>query len=65
VRQAKDANTELTEFYANLAKGSKVPLGRVGKAEEFADLATFLLSPRASYITGAGVSIDGGLSPVI
>ena len=65
VRRAKDANTELTEFYANLAKGSKVPLGRVGKAEEFADLATFLLSTRASYITGVGVSIDGGLSPVI
>jgi len=48
-----------------MAKGSNIPLGRVGRAEEFADLAAFLLSPRASYITGVGISIDGGLSPVI
>jgi NAD(P)-dependent dehydrogenase (short-subunit alcohol dehydrogenase family) len=64
-RRAHDANVELAEFYANMAKGSKIPLGRVGRSEEFADLAAFLLSPRASYITGVGVSIDGGLSPVI
>ena len=65
VRAAKDANVELDEFYAKMAQGSNIPLGRIGRAEEFADLATFLLSPRASYLTGIGVSIDGGLSPVI
>jgi NAD(P)-dependent dehydrogenase (short-subunit alcohol dehydrogenase family) len=65
VRRANDAGLDLQEFYLNMAKGSKIPLGRVGRAEEFADLAAFLLSPRASYITGVGVSIDGGLSPVI
>jgi NAD(P)-dependent dehydrogenase (short-subunit alcohol dehydrogenase family) len=65
VRVAKDANIELDEFYAKMAEGSNIPLGRIGRAEEFADLATFLLSPRASYLTGIGVSIDGGLSPVI
>lgn len=64
-RLAKDANASLEDFYTTLAKGSKIPLGRVGRAAEFADLAKFLLSPRASYITGVGVSIDGGLSPVI
>jgi NAD(P)-dependent dehydrogenase (short-subunit alcohol dehydrogenase family) len=48
-----------------MAKGSNIPLGRIGHAEEFADLAAFLLSPRASYITGVGISIDGGLSPTI
>jgi NAD(P)-dependent dehydrogenase (short-subunit alcohol dehydrogenase family) len=64
-RLAKDANVSLEDFYTTLAKGSKIPLGRVGRAAEFADLAMFLLSPRASYITGVGVSIDGGLSPVI
>lgn len=65
VRRAKDANIDLREFYEDMAKGSKIPLGRMGRAEEFADLAAFLLSPRASYITGVGVSLDGGLSPVI
>ena len=65
VRRARDVGVDLQEFYENLVKGSKIPLGRIGRAEEFADLAAFLLSPRASYITGVGVSIDGGLSPVI
>jgi NAD(P)-dependent dehydrogenase (short-subunit alcohol dehydrogenase family) len=65
VRRARNAGVDLQEFYKNLVKGSNIPLGRIGRAEEFADLAAFLLSPRASYITGVGVSIDGGLSPVI
>ncbi len=64
-RRAKDADMSLSDLYASMAEGSNIPLGRVGRAEEFADLAAFLLSPRASYITGVGVSIDGGLSPVI
>ena len=37
---------------------------RVGRAEEFADLAAYLLSDRASYVTGAGINLDGGLAPV-
>ena len=65
VRRAHDAGVDLDTFYANLATSSNVPLGRVGRADEFADLASFLLSARASYVTGVGVSLDGGLSPVI
>ena len=36
------------------------PLGRVGNAEEVAELILFLLAPGAGWITGANVSIDGG-----
>jgi NAD(P)-dependent dehydrogenase (short-subunit alcohol dehydrogenase family) len=65
VRKAIDAGVTVEEFMTNMAKDSRIPMGRMGRAEEFADLASFLLSPRASYITGVGISIDGGLSPVI
>jgi len=39
---------------------NKVPLGRFGKTEEIANLVAFLLSSKASFITGAEIVIDGG-----
>jgi NAD(P)-dependent dehydrogenase (short-subunit alcohol dehydrogenase family) len=65
VRRAQAANVALDDFYATMAESAKIPLGRIGRAREFADVAAFLLSPRASYLTGVGISLDGGLSPVI
>lgn len=38
-----------------------VPLGRLGRAEEFGRVAAFLLSDAASYVTGQSVLVDGGL----
>lgn len=38
----------------------KSVLGRIGRADEFANAAVFLLSPAASYITGVMLTVDGG-----
>ena len=40
---------------------AKIPLGRIGTPEEFGPVCTFLLSPRASYIHGSLLLIDGGM----
>jgi 3-oxoacyl-[acyl-carrier protein] reductase len=37
-----------------------IPMGRMGKPEEFADAVAFLASERASYITGVALAVDGG-----
>jgi glucose 1-dehydrogenase len=47
-------------YRASLEKN--IPIGRAGKASEVADLAVFLASDKARYITGARIVIDGGLS---
>jgi NAD(P)-dependent dehydrogenase (short-subunit alcohol dehydrogenase family) len=55
--------TDFDAFTKTLAKG--VPLGRMGTAEEFANLACFLASDQGSYITGTATNVDGGRSPVV
>jgi glucose 1-dehydrogenase len=42
-----------------------IPWGRAGTAEEVAEAVMFLLSPKADYITGATLTIDGALSLVV
>jgi 3-oxoacyl-[acyl-carrier protein] reductase len=49
-----------TEKEALDAMSAGVPVGRVGTPEEFAAVAAFLCSTRASYVTGSSIAIDGG-----
>jgi NAD(P)-dependent dehydrogenase (short-subunit alcohol dehydrogenase family) len=42
---------------------AQVPVGRVGRLDEIADAVAFLASPKAAYITGSNLRVDGGLSP--
>lgn len=51
------ADGEFSEMFK-----ASTALGRYGKSEEIAELAVFLASPRANYITGASINIDGGFS---
>jgi 3-oxoacyl-[acyl-carrier protein] reductase len=56
-------NVSLEQYIAEAGKG--VPLGRMGRAEEFANVATFLASDAAGYVTGCAINVDGGRSPVV
>jgi len=60
---AENKGRSLEEFYAEM--GKPLPMGRVGTAEEFANAAVFLASDQGSYITGAAINVDGGLSPAV
>ncbi|MFX0073851.1 MAG: SDR family oxidoreductase [Candidatus Hermodarchaeota archaeon] len=54
----KDANKSEEEILKIWV--DQIPLGRLGKPEELANLVVFLASERASYITGTVIQVDGG-----
>jgi NAD(P)-dependent dehydrogenase (short-subunit alcohol dehydrogenase family) len=58
-----DQQGERDEVLAKVGAGR--PLGRLAQPEEIAAVITFLCSPRASYVTGAAWSVDGGTVPII
>jgi len=56
--------TDMTEALSEKVKEAalkNIPLGRLGRPEEVADVVSYLASDRAAYITGAVVQIDGGI----
>jgi NAD(P)-dependent dehydrogenase (short-subunit alcohol dehydrogenase family) len=62
-RRAAELGVPLDAFLANM--GKQVPMGRVGTAQEFANVACFLASDAASYVTGTAINVDGNRSPVV
>jgi NAD(P)-dependent dehydrogenase (short-subunit alcohol dehydrogenase family) len=62
-RHRRDAPDTPFEKYLE-PQARLVPLGRLGEPEEFANVACFLASDAASYVTGTAINVDGGLCPV-
>jgi len=62
-RRAAASGADQEEMYKKM--GKDVPIGRVGEAEEAANVIVFLASGAASYVTGTSVNVDGGTSGVL
>jgi len=59
--QARAAREGLDVGQVERESRAAIPAGRYGNAEEFASVAAFLASPRASYMTGGVIRVDGGM----
>ncbi|MGH7155533.1 MAG: SDR family oxidoreductase, partial [Acetobacteraceae bacterium] len=57
------ANMPLEDFLSK--QGANIPIGRMGKAEEFAAMACLLASDLGGFTTGTAINMDGGASPVV
>src|SRR6516162_5393094 len=62
VQRAKRTGVALDDYFKNAAKN--IPLGRMGKPEEFASLACLLVSDNCGFVSGTAINVDGAASPV-
>ena len=62
-RAAAKLGIPIEAHYASMV--ADIPLGRVGRAEEVANVIAFLVSDAASYLTGTSINLDGGASGVL
>ena len=60
---AENKGRTYEEYIAEM--GQRIPLKRVGTAEEFANMMLFLASDAGSYVTGTAINVDGGFCPVV
>ena len=63
VQRAARTGVTMDDYKAKNAK--EIPLGRMGRPEEFANLACLLVSEEGGYVTGTAINVDGGRSPVV
>jgi len=63
VQRAKRTGVAFDDYVKSVAKG--IPLGRMGRPEEFASLACLLVSDAAGFVSGTAINVDGGSSPVV
>jgi len=63
VTRAAAAGKSINDYYQEMGAG--LPMGRVGTAQEFANMACLLASDQGGYVTGTAINIDGGLCPVV
>ena len=61
VIESRAQATGVTSDEAMSALTSSIPMGRIGRPQELANLVVFLASDAASYITGATIQVDGGV----
>lgn len=61
-KRAAREGVDVESIYENL--GKNIPIGRVGRADEAANVIAFLVSEAASFVTGSSINIDGGASAV-
>jgi 3-oxoacyl-[acyl-carrier protein] reductase len=62
VQRAKRTGVAYDDYVKN--HGKNIPLGRMGKAEEFARFACLLASDANGFVAGTAINVDGGASPV-
>jgi len=61
--QARRTGLSVAETTRQAAQS--IPMGRFGEPEEIANVALFLASPRASYVSGAQITMDGASTPTV
>jgi NAD(P)-dependent dehydrogenase (short-subunit alcohol dehydrogenase family) len=65
VRRHEESGNGLSLAEHMRMEAKPIPLGRLGTAQEYANVALFLASDAGSYITGTAINIDGGLCRVV